>query len=145
VCNLVEEVVASKMYGNSPSLEPKRSTTNTQEKSKTYVNVTEAYSARTCPIRNKLFKGRCAKRILKRHLDLHAPEPEYPCPHCPARFKQERYRKSHIKRIHLKVKRVIVKKFACEFCAKEFITPSDKKRHEMVSNIATSDFVFLSY
>jgi uncharacterized Zn-finger protein len=135
----------SKMYGKSPSLEPKKGTTNTQKKSKTHGEHTEASSARpvACPICHKQFKTRSAKRNLKSHLDLHAPEPKYPCPHCPAKFKQERNRQQHIKIVHLKVKRV--KKFACQFCTKKFVTPSHKKEHEMVSNIATTDFVSLSY
>jgi hypothetical protein len=136
------ERYASTMDGKSPSLEPKRGT-NTQKKSKTDVDDTEA-SARlvSCPICNKQFKGRCAKSNLKIHLDIHDPESKYPCPHCPARFKQEYSRQRHIKLIHLKVKPVIVKKFACQFCAKKFSTHYFKKVHEMVSNIATTDFVF---
>jgi hypothetical protein len=139
------ERYASKIYGKSPSLEPKRRTTNTQKKSKTLADDKEASSASpvSCPVCNKQFKGRHAKEILKRHLNLHAPEPKYPCPHCPARFKQDKGRHQHIKVFHLKVKPV--KKFACRFCAKKFRTPYYKKEHEMVSNIATTDFVFLSY
>jgi hypothetical protein len=135
----------SKMYGKSPSLEPKRGSTNTQKKFNPHVDDKEASSARpvSCPICKKQFKGPSAKGYLKSHLEIHAPEPKYPCPHCPAKFKQERYRQRHIKIVHLKVKRV--KKFACQFCAKKFPTPSHKKEHEMVSNIATTDFVFLSY
>jgi uncharacterized Zn-finger protein len=135
---------ASKMHRKSPALEPKRGTTNTQKKSKTHGDDKEASSTRTvsCPICHKKFKGPNAKGILKKHLEIHAPEPKYPCPHCPARFKQERNRHRHIKIIHLKVKPVIVKKFACQFCAKKFTIPSHKKEHEMVSNIATTDFVF---
>jgi hypothetical protein len=141
------ESYASQMCGKSPSLEPKRRTTNTQKKSKTHVDDTEASSARpvSCRICHKQFKGRCAKGNLKKHLNTHAPEPKFPCPHCPARFKQEDSRNRHIKIIHLKVKPVIVKKFACQFCAKKFIAPCHKKTHERVSNIATTDFVFLSY
>jgi hypothetical protein len=132
---------ASKMCRKSPSLEPKRRTTNTQKKSKTHADDTKASSARlvSCPICNKQFKGRCAKGHLKTHLEIHASEPKYPCPHCPARFKQNEGRHRHIKIIHLKVKT-----FACQFCAK-FRAPYLKKEHEMVSNIATTDFVFLSY
>jgi uncharacterized Zn-finger protein len=139
------ERYASKMYRKTPSLEPKRRTTNTQKKSKPHADDRKASSARlvSCPICNKQFKGHGAKGNLKRHLDLHAPEPKYPCPHCPARFKQENGRQLHIKRIHLKVKPV--KKFACQFCAKKFTAPYKRKEHELVSNIATTDFVFLSY
>jgi hypothetical protein len=132
------ERYTSKMYRKTPSLEPKRRTTNTQKKSKPHAddNDTEASSACliSCPICNKQFKGHGAKGHLKRHLDIHAPEPKFPCPHCPARFKQDDGRQQHIKRIHLKVKRVLVKKFACQFCAKKFTTPYNKKDHEMVSN-----------
>jgi hypothetical protein len=111
---------------------------------------TEFSSARpvSCPICNKQFKGPNAKGILKKHLDIHAPEPKYPCPHCPARFKQEQTRHKHIKIIHLKVKPVTVKKCACQFCAKKFANPSHKKEHEMVSNIATTNstnLAILSY
>jgi hypothetical protein len=140
------EKYASRMDGDSPSLEPKRRTTNLQKKSKTHGDDTEFSSARlvSCPICNQQFKGRCAKEHLKRHVDIHAPEPKYPCPHCTARFKQEHNRHRHIKIIHLKVKPV--KKFACQFCAKKFAIPSLKKEHEMVSNFATTDFVlFLPY
>jgi uncharacterized Zn-finger protein len=125
---------ASKMYGKSPSLEPKRRTTNTQKKSKTLADDKEASSASpvSCPVCNKQFKGQWAKGNLKIHLNIHDPEPKFPCPHCPARFTQEHSRQRHIKIIHLKVKPVIVKKFACQFCAKKFIAPYYKKRHERV-------------
>jgi ribosomal protein L37AE/L43A len=138
---------ASKMYGKSPALKPKRSTTNPQKKSRPHVDDKEASSARpvSCPICHKQFKGGSAKGNLKTHLDSHAPEPKYPCPHCNARFTQGHNRHRHIKIIHHKVKRVIVKKFECQFCGKKFAIPSHKKEHEMVSNIATTDFVFLSY
>jgi hypothetical protein len=135
------ERYASKMDGKSSSLEPKRSTRNARKKSKPHVVAdTEASSARpvSCPICHKQFKGLSAKGNRNRHLQLHAPEPKFPCPHCPAMFKQKRYRQSHIKTIHLKVKPVKVKKFPCQFCAKKFATPYDKKEHEMVSNIARS-------
>jgi uncharacterized Zn-finger protein len=127
---------ASKMYGKSLSLDPKRGTTNTQKKSKTLVDDTDASSARpvSCPICHKQFKGQWAKHTFKRHLDIHATEPKFPCPHCPARFKQERYRHQHIKIVHLKVKPV--KKFACQYCAKKFTNAYEKKIHERVSNIA---------
>jgi uncharacterized Zn-finger protein len=139
------ERYASKIYGKSTSLEPKRRTTNTQKKSKTLADDTKASSARlvSCPICNKQFKGCRAKRSLKRHLDIHAPESKFPCPHCPARFKQNEGRNQHIKRIHLKVKPV--KKFTCQFCAKKFRAPYLKKEHERVSNLATTDFEFLCY
>jgi uncharacterized Zn-finger protein len=135
---------ASKMYGKSP-LEPKKGSTNTQKKSKTHGDDMEASSARpvSCPICHKQFKGRRAMKSLKKHVDIHTAEPKYPCPHCPARFKQQRNRRQHIKIVHLKVKPV--KKFACQFCAMKFTTVYFKTRHERVSNIATTDFVFLSY
>jgi uncharacterized Zn-finger protein len=118
-----------------------------QKKSKTHGDDTEASSARpvSCPICNKQFKGLWAKKHLKRHVDIHAPEPKFPCPHCPAKFKQKQNRRQHIQIIHLKVKRVIVKKFACQYCAKKFTAHYHKKEHEMVSNITTTDLVFLSY
>jgi uncharacterized Zn-finger protein len=135
----------SKMCGKSPSLEPKRSTTNAQKKSETRVDDKKASSVRlvSCPICKKQFKGLFAKGYLKKHLDIHAAKRKYLCPHCPARFKQEQTRRQHIKSVHLKVKPV--KKFACQFCAMKFTTVYYKKEHERVSNIATTDFVFLSY
>jgi uncharacterized Zn-finger protein len=139
------ERYSSKMDGKSPSLEPKTSTTNTQKTSETRVDDTEASSARlvSCPICHKQFKGRSAKGYLKKHLDIHDAERKYLCPHCPAKFKQEQTRHQHIKIIHLKVKPV--KKFPCQFCARKFKSTYHKKSHERVSNIATTDFVFLSY
>jgi hypothetical protein len=65
----------------------------------------------SCPICHKQFEGHWAKRYLKIHLDIHAPEPKYPCPHCPARFKQVKSRHRHIKQIHLKIK-----PHACDVC-----------------------------
>jgi uncharacterized Zn-finger protein len=138
------ERYASKMHRKSLSLEPKRGT-NTQKKSKTHGDDTEVSSARpvSCPICHRQFKGPFAKANLKTHLDIHAPEPKYPCPHCPSRFKQKHNRYQHIKIIHLKVKPV--KQFACQYCAKKFTRAYQKKIHERVRNIATTDFVFLPY
>jgi uncharacterized Zn-finger protein len=84
----------------------------------------------SCPICHKQFKGRSAKSTLNRHLDIHAPEPKFPCPHCPAKFKQEKGRQDHIQRVHLNLKPE--KKLACEFCDKKFAFPTEKKTHEMV-------------
>jgi uncharacterized Zn-finger protein len=141
-CKRKSERYASKMHGKSPCLEPKRGT-NTQKKSKPHVDDTEASSARpvSCPICHKQFKTHRAKDILKKHLDIHAAEPKYPCPHCPAKFKQNEGRHQHIKIVHLKVKPV--KKFACQFCAKKFIAPYHKKQHEMVSNYRLCIFILL--
>jgi hypothetical protein len=112
--------------------EPKNdATTDLKKTSITRSDNTKDLSARlvSCPICHKQFKGRWAKKTLKIHLDLHAPEPKYPCPHCHAKFKQDTARRSHIKEVHLKVK-----KLACAFCAKQFAYPFKKKLHEMVRN-----------
>jgi hypothetical protein len=125
-----------KAYRKSISFgsEPKNSTrTNPRKATITQSEDTEnSTSAQpvSCPICHRQFKGRQAKHILKRHLDIHAPEPKFPCPHCPEKFNQEKSRQNHIKRVHLNLKPV--KKLACEFCGKKFAFPQEKKNHEMV-------------
>jgi hypothetical protein len=130
---------ASKTYGKSPSLNPISGTTNPHKKSKTHIDDKEFSSARpvSCPICHKQFESHRAKDILKRHLNIHAPEPEFPCPHCPAKFNHQYNRQRHIQRFHLKVKR-----FACQFCTKKFVTRYNQRQHEMVRNITTTDFAF---
>jgi hypothetical protein len=133
---------ASKTYGKSPSLKPIGSTRNPHKKSKTHIDDKEFSSARpvSCPICHKQFESHNAKNILKRHLNIHAPEPKFPCPHCPAKFNQDNNRQIHIKRVHLKVKPV--KRLACQFCAMKFATRYHKRQHEMVCTVATTDFAF---
>jgi hypothetical protein len=130
----------------SNSSKPKNGTTMHPHKtSNTSSDNTKDPPARpvSCPICHKQFEGRMAKYILKEHLDIHAPEPKYLCPHCPARFKQGRARRSHIKEVHLKVKPV--KKLACEFCAKKFHSHYKKRQHEMVRNYQFSSFSKFCY
>jgi uncharacterized C2H2 Zn-finger protein len=105
-------------YGKSSSQPKNGSSTNPNKLSKTHGDDTKESSALSthphpfsCPICHKQFKGRGAKSNLKHHLEIHAPEPKYPCPRCPAKFKQEKSRQRHIKQIHLKIK-----PHACDVC-----------------------------
>jgi hypothetical protein len=118
--------------------------TDLKKTSKTRSDNRKDLSARpgvSCSICQKQFKGHWAKKNLKRHLDLHAAEPNYPCTHCPARFKQYMVCRSHIREVHLKI--VPVKKLACGFCPKKFAYPIKKKLHEMVRNTDFQSFILL--
>jgi hypothetical protein len=137
---------AAKTDRISNSSKPKNGTTPHPHKtSNTNSDNTKSPPARPvwCPICHKQFEGHNAKKHLKMHLDIHAPEPKYRCPHCPARFKQGPSRQRHIKGVHLKVKAVKTKTLACEFCAKKFADHYQKRRHEMVRNYRFSNFYYL--
>jgi uncharacterized Zn-finger protein len=125
---------------DSPSEPEKDADATTGSPISCTTDMKEESAANSCPICDKQFKGPSANKILRRHLDIHAPEPKFPCPHCDAKFNQNSNRHRHIKTLHRLEMKQVKTPAASKSRGKK---AKAKKQRQMVRNYRFSNFIII--